>query len=103
MHAAYIACAAFLPLLSYGILKEALDAAIDLAYVLIAAPKLDGIPIDPEVLIAIDDLAIIDLVGVVGLGEDVLHHRAGVDDPLPHPVVLQRDQVVVFVVEAGGV
>jgi hypothetical protein len=103
MQAAYLPAAAFPGIIGDGILKEGLDAAVNLAEVLIAASKLDGVPVDAEVAVAVDDLAVVDLVGVVGLGEDVLHHRPRVDDALPHPVVLQRNQVVVLVVEAGGV
>jgi hypothetical protein len=91
------------PILGNGILKEAFDSIINLSKVFITASKLDRISIDPQVLIPIDDLPIVDLVSVVGLGEDVLDHGAGVDDSLAHPVVLEGDEVVIFVIEAGGV
>lgn len=56
-----------------------------------------------EVPVPVDDFAVVDLVGVVGLGEDVLNHGARVYDALPHAIVLQRNQVVVLVIEAGGI
>lgn len=83
--------AVFPGILGDCILKEGFDATIDFSEMLIGVFKLEGVPIDPEVAIAIDDLAVVDLVGVVCLGEDVLHHRPGVYDPLTHPVVLKRD------------
>ena len=69
--------------------KEGLDAVVDLTKILIAAPKLDGIPLDLEIFIFVHNIAIVHVIGVVCFGEDVLDHRAGVDQSLTHPIVLQ--------------
>lgn len=63
-----------LTVLRDNILKEALDPVIDLANIFIAVLELDRIAVNLEVLVAIDYLSIVDLVGVVGLGEYVLDH-----------------------------
>lgn len=89
--------------LGVDMLEEAFDAIVDFSKIFIAVSKLDWVSIDLEVSISIDDLAVVDLVGVVCFCEDVLHHRPGVYDALAHSVVLEGDQIVVFVVEAGGV
>jgi hypothetical protein len=56
------------------ILEEAFDAIIDFSKMLVAVSKLDRVSIDFEVSISIDDLSVVDLVGVVCFCENVLHH-----------------------------
>ena len=69
--------------------KEGFDAVVDLPKIFIAAPKLDGIPLDLQIFILVHNIAIVHVIGIVGFGEDILDHRPGVDQPLTHPVVLQ--------------
>lgn len=81
--------------------KEGLDTIVDFAKIFIAAPKLDGIPLDLEILIFIENIAIVHMIGVVCFGEDVLDHGSGVDQSLAHSIVLQGQEVVIVVVVAG--
>ena len=55
-------------------LEEAFDAIIDFSEMFVAVSKLDRVSIDLEVSISIDDLSVVDLVGVVCFCEYVLHH-----------------------------
>ena len=96
-------CIVLFLLLTDSLFKETFDTIIDFTKIFITASKLDRVFIDSQVSIPVDYLSIIDLIGVVSFSEDILHHRASVDDALAHPVVLEGDQILVFVVKIGRV
>lgn len=70
------------------LVKEGLDPIVDFSEVFVAAAEVDWVALDFDKFVAVQDLAVVELIGVVGLGEYVLDNWPSIDEPFAHAVVL---------------
>lgn len=56
----------------YDFVKEGFDAVIYFSEVFVGVAKVYGIPLDFKELVAIEYLSVVELIGIVGFGENVL-------------------------------
>lgn len=55
-----------------NLLKEGFDTIVNFSEVFVGVSKMNGVPLDFEELVAVEYLSVVELVGIVGFGENVL-------------------------------